>query len=77
VDDGLITIVEVESSAISSIGYDSEASELYVRFRGGEAYTYRGVPEAEWLALCEAESKGAFVNRTIKPQYEVREGAPI
>jgi hypothetical protein len=73
----LIVTTEVDSSAISAIGYDEERRELYVRFRGGSAYTYLGVPSEEWVALCEAESKGAFVNQVIKRKYEVREGAPL
>jgi KTSC domain len=73
------TIIEhpVDSSAISVIGYDEESRELFVRFRNGDAYTYLDVPPEEWLALCDAESKGTFVNQVIKPRYEVRDGAPI
>jgi hypothetical protein len=73
----LIVEIDVDSSAIDRIGYDEERRELYVRFRGGGAYTYLAVPPEEWVALCEAESKGAFVNQAIKPRYEVRAGAPI
>jgi hypothetical protein len=69
--------IDVESSAISAVGYDEDRRELHVRFRDGEAYTYLVVRPDEWLALCEAESKGGFVNRSIKPNHEVRKGAPI
>ena len=69
--------IDVDLSAISAIGYDEEGRELYIRFRGGGTYTYLAVPPEEWVALCEAESKGTFVNQVIKPKYEVREGAPI
>jgi KTSC domain len=73
------TIIEhpVDSSAISKIGYEEESRELFVRFRDGGAFTYLDVPPEEWLALCDADSKGAFVNQVIKPRYEVRDGAPI
>ncbi len=72
-----IVEIDVESSALTAIGYDEESCELYVRFRDGGAYTYLAVPLEEWLALCEAGSKGAFVNQVIKRKYEVRDGAPI
>lgn len=73
------TIIEhpIDSSAISAIGYDEDSCELYIRFRDGGAYTYLDVPPEEWLALCDADSKGTFVNQVIKPGYEVRDGAPI
>lgn len=68
---------EVESSAISDLAYDEDRSELYIRFRGGGAYTYLEVPMDEYLALCEADSKGKFVNEVIKRKYDFRAGAPI
>ncbi len=72
-----IVEIDVDSSAVSGVAYDEERRELYVRFRGGGAYTYLAVPAEEWLALCEAELKGTFVNQVIKTRYDVRDGAPI
>lgn len=72
-----IIVHHVESSAIDAVAYDDEHRELYVRYHGGGCYTYADVPPDTWDALLAAESKGAFVNRTIKPRYEAREGGPI
>jgi predicted RNase H-like HicB family nuclease len=67
----------VGSAAISDFAYDEGGRELYIRYRGGAAYTYHEVPLEDFAALEGAESKGAFVNRVIKPKYEATKGAPI
>ena len=65
------------STAISDYAYDKERRELYIRFRGGAAYTYRNVAQEDYAGLEETDSKGKFVNQVIKPKYEFTEGAPI
>jgi hypothetical protein len=68
------TMIPVDSAGIASIGYDAGAQELYVRFRDGEStYVYSPVPEFTYRRLLRSDSKGAFVNREIKPHYEFRE----
>jgi hypothetical protein len=63
----------VESTSIEAIGYDAEASELYVRFlESGETYVYRAVPELVYRQLRRAPSKGAFVNERIRDDYDSR-----
>lgn len=62
----------VESSQISEIGYDSDTSTLAVRFNGkgdkpGTLYHYGNVSETEWCALRDANSKGGYFIRNIKP----------
>lgn len=59
----------VDSSAIEMIGYDPVEPALTVRYRGGRSYLYPGVPEHLYRQLMNAESKGAFMNRYIKPNY--------
>ena len=71
------TVREVDSEAISRYGYDEDARELYVRFSGSTAYTYHQVPLSAFLALEAADSKGAYVNKVIKPNHDVTKGAPI
>jgi hypothetical protein len=57
----------VDSTAIARIGYDVEAEEAYVEFRGsGGIYAYSGVPLGVFAELARADSKGAFVNDVIK-----------
>jgi hypothetical protein len=65
-------LVPVESSSIDRVGYDAEARELVVRFHSGRTYVYRGVPEHKHAGLLAAMSKGAYVNREIKPHYDCR-----
>ncbi len=63
---------EADSTAISDFAYDEEARELLIRYRGGRAYIYYEVSRDDYLAFRDAESKGKFVNKVIKPKYEYR-----
>lgn len=65
-------LVPVESSAVEAVGYAAAERELYVRFVGGDLYAYADVSEDEYRALLNAESKGTFVNREIKPHHGYR-----
>jgi hypothetical protein len=65
-------MLPVESSAVARIGYDTEAEEAYVEYLDGDLYAYEGVPFDVFEELTNAESKGTFVNVTIK-EYPVRE----
>ena len=42
---------------------------LSVKYRGGDAYDYFGVPESVYRDYKEAESKGQFINFVVKPNY--------
>jgi hypothetical protein len=61
----------VESSAVARIGYDAEPEEAYVEYLGGDLYAYEGVSADVFEELENAESKGTFVNATIK-EYPFR-----
>jgi hypothetical protein len=59
--------VEVDSTNLSAIGYDTLKGELGVRFReSGRAYHYLDVPEREYQAFMTARSKGTYLNRVFK-----------
>ena len=60
--------VELDSSAIGFVTYDSDAKTLDLEFRKGARYRYFNVPEFVFLALRKAESAGAFWNE-IKDNY--------
>jgi hypothetical protein len=60
----------VSSSAISSVGYDPDASVLEVEFSSGAVYDYYGVPPKVFHALMKAPSKGTFLSRRIRDRYE-------
>jgi hypothetical protein len=62
----------VDSSNIEQIGYSPEDQELHVRFKSGELYVYAGVPEAIYAELMAADSKGSYLNRTVKGNFDAR-----
>jgi hypothetical protein len=62
------TLIPVDSSAISAIGYDG--STLTVVFRETErAYDHPGVPYSVYQGLMQASSKGEYYNRYIRKKY--------
>lgn len=62
---------QLESSSLASIAYDPDEELLEVRFRRtGHIYDYFGVPLETYRALMEADSKGAFMNQVIKPNFD-------
>jgi hypothetical protein len=65
--------VPMESSAISSAGYDPERSELEVEFRTGRVYVYRDVPAGVFEFLLRTPNKGGYLNRMIHGRYAYRE----
>lgn len=61
----------LESSSLTSVTYDPSDGGLEVQFRrNGHFYRYLGVPPAIYRALMDAESKGAFLNQVLKPNFE-------
>jgi hypothetical protein len=48
---------------------------LSVKYRGGEAYDYVGVPEQVYRDYKAAGSKGQFINFVVKPNYTYRRRA--
>jgi len=61
----------VDSSSLSSLGYDARKHLLEVEFRNGGIYRYLEVPETEYEALRHADSVGRHLNQEIKPFYSV------
>jgi hypothetical protein len=58
--------VPVESSAIASIGYDSEEETLEVEFSSGTVYRYLRVPADVAAALYEADSRGKYFGEFVR-----------
>jgi hypothetical protein len=59
----------VDSSSIATIGYDLEQRILELEFReSGEIYQYFDVPQQEYDAFLQAESKGTHLNKEFKPR---------
>jgi len=62
----------VESTTLTSVGYESESQVLEVEFCSGAVYRYFEVPGKVHQALWNAESKGKYFNLHIRDQYEFR-----
>ncbi|MGO9958215.1 MAG: KTSC domain-containing protein [Solirubrobacteraceae bacterium] len=62
----------VDSSNIEQIGYHEDERELWVRFKSGDTYVYSDVPPATHDDIMRADSKGSYLNREIKPNYDCR-----
>ena len=58
----------VDSSNISSIGYDEDSQTLEIEFHSGAVYQYFDVPSLVYQEM-EAASKGQFLAQHIKGNY--------
>ena len=62
----------VDSSNLLQIGYDESTQDLFIEFQDNRTYVYSAVPESTYQELMDADSKGSYFNREIKPNYECR-----
>jgi KTSC domain len=60
---------EVDSSNVSEVGWDAHGN-MYVRFKSGAVYMYRGVTRQRVVACARSQSVGSYLNKTIIPNYE-------
>ena len=72
-----MTLVEVVSSNIHSIGYEDNAEVLTVKFRAGGTYEYYRVPKAEYENLLKAESVGAYFSSKVRGKYATAKLAEV
>ena len=59
----------VSSSHLSSVGYDQNTLTLEIQFKDGSVYQYFDVPEMVHQQLMQADSKGTFLQASIKNNY--------
>lgn len=59
----------VESSMITSIGYDQTSCILEVEFKNGAVWQYPDFPEYMWYEFQSAESKGKYFHANIREQF--------
>ena len=59
----------VESSMLSSVGYDPVESILELEFTFGRIYQYGEVPEETYRELMATDSKGRYFREYIDDQY--------
>jgi hypothetical protein len=58
------------SSVVAAIKYDAFSSTLRIVYVSGAVYDYKKVPEEIYNEMKKASSKGEFLNKCIKPNYE-------
>lgn len=59
----------VDSSAITSVGYDPDSETLEIEFKSGGVYQYYGVPPDEHAALVNADTIGGYFSANIRDGY--------
>ena len=62
-----ITPVKVESSNLDVVGF--QAGTVYVRFKHGGVYAYKGVDRRLYQNMITSESVGKFFNEFIKKVF--------
>ena len=62
-------LIEVESSMIHAVGYNSKTRELEVVFNSGNIYRYEDVPPEEYESLMNSKSKGQYMRANIIDVY--------
>jgi len=68
----MIEMISVSSSNIQSVGYDTEALILQIRFRDGGVYQYSGVPPMIFHGLMSSASKGKYATAHIYKKFSSR-----
>ena len=61
--------VPVESKMLTAVAYNRDWQQLYLKFRSGDVYCYRGVPSARYQELLAADSKGTYAQDYILHCY--------
>lgn len=62
--------IEVESSMLASIGYDSKKKILEVEFNHGGVYQYFDVSKRVYDELMSADSHGSYFYHNIRDDYQ-------
>jgi hypothetical protein len=61
------------SSNVESLSWDSQGSIMYVTYKSGKTYAYKGVPYQRAVAASKARSVGTYINKNIKGRYPVQQ----
>lgn len=73
--------VPLQSRTLASARYDADRCQLELGFRSGKRYLYFQVPPPCYEELLQAESKGAYFNRSIRNRFAFQDlsapSAPI
>jgi hypothetical protein len=60
--------MQVQSSAVSALGYDLERQSVGIEFKNGQVYVYGHVPYSEFEPFLAAESKGRYLTLIFLPK---------
>lgn len=63
--------ISVDSKNIKSAAYDQENLTAEIEFQNGGIYQYYPFYENQWEEFSEAESKGAWFNKNVKPRKSI------
>lgn len=63
---------KVESSMISSVGYDEFSEVLEIEFSNGAIYQYAQVPKKLYGSLMKAKSVGKYFHANVKEIFDER-----
>ena len=61
--------VPVISSVFTSVAFDEDKRQLYLRFGSGKVYRYFGFPADQYDELLAAESKGGYFAESIRGRF--------
>jgi len=62
-------MIQVDSSNVAAIGYDSDSETLQIEFNNGTTYQYFDIPEQIFEGLRDAGSVGGYLAAQIKGSY--------
>ncbi len=65
----VMTLVPVDSTMLSAIGFDRISGELEAVFVDGAVWRYRDVPESVYEELLASDSKGSYMRSCIIDEY--------
>jgi len=66
-------MIEVDSRAISHIGYDNKTLGMKITFKQSGTYNYCNVPQSIFDEFLNASSVGTYYAQNIKDEYNCEE----
>ncbi len=62
-------MTKIASDILDSYEYDAEKQVLFIKFKNQSTYAYSAMPAEKVKAFEDAESKGKFFFKQIKPHH--------
>ncbi|WP_231184655.1 KTSC domain-containing protein [Haladaptatus sp. DYF46] len=66
------TRTPVDSTSLTSVGYDPEEEILEIEFHSGGVYRYADVPQSVYQELLSARSHGSYFHENVRGAYDYR-----